>query len=274
MSVQVELMIIGTAYWSGGSGDLAPVYRKTPAPGERVPPPDSLPFPDFVRYGLSAWASFIVQGEGPVVVQANSIYDSNGRYGGAIPRDQGAYIFFNTGSNCNPASSVTTLKLRPAKAYRHTHDSITLTAVARDINGTPVRGATVVFAVHGDCHPRTTQPNSVVTNGAGEAFFKVVADEPGAVTVVAATLGASGIPVVSEASVIFFFTHHHHHREEREKRFYARCEEVVPGIVVGSSRVVPTINAVKQAHSQVGVLQLAASILLDFQSSGRETPVL
>jgi hypothetical protein len=222
-------MIVGTAYWSGGSGDLAPVFRKTPAPGERVLPPDSLTFPDFKGYGLFAWASFIVQDDGPIVVQANSIYDSNGLDGGVIPREQGAYIFFNAGSQCNtggsdrlarrPVATVATLKLRPAKAYRNFHDSITLTALARDMSGTAVQGATVVFAMHGDCLHRTTQPPSVVTNAAGEAPFKLVADESGAVTVVAAALGANGAIIMSEASVIFFYTHHWH-REERERRYY------------------------------------------------------
>lgn len=224
-SVQVELMIIGPADWTNASGDRAPLFGKAPAPGERNPPYSSLIFPDFVGYGNTAWASFTVLDVGLIVVQANAITDtSGGELNGVIARTQGAYILVNTRSecnctDCNTSGSVATLKLRPAKAYRHFHDPITLTAVARDMSGTPVQGATVVFAVHGDCLHRTTQPPSVVTNAAGEAPFKLVADESGAVTVVAAALGANGAIIMSEASVIFFYTHHRH-REERERRYY------------------------------------------------------
>lgn len=215
-------MLVGPADWTSGSGDRAPLFAKTPAPGERNPPYGSLTHPDFVGYGLSAWASFTVTGDGPIAVQANAITDTAGvPKQGEIPRSQAAYRFFNTGSQCNTGGTVASLKLHPAKAYRHIHDSITLTATALDANGTQVQGATVVFAVHGDCHPRTTQPPRVVTDAAGRATFRVAADKPGAVTVVAATLGANGVPVVSESSVVFFFADHHS-RDERERRFYER----------------------------------------------------
>jgi hypothetical protein len=90
---------------------------------------------------------------------------------------------------------VSKILLHPHKAYRHVHDSITLTVKALNASGAPVTGAKVALSLYGDCD--LTLANTVKTTGAdGAATVSVWARKPGAVSAVAAGVGADGAPVL------------------------------------------------------------------------------
>lgn len=228
----VELQLIGPASWT----DASSVFNPTGAPNPTLRSTSTcaiVPSNTLTWAGVqnsSAWAEFRVTGKGPIAVQANYLETDerkspSTKQGGDPTIQQsifgglGDYIFFNSDT---ASGSVATLTLTPAKAYRHIKDAITLKVVALNANGARASNVPVVFAVHADCDYRTTQPQTVVTNAAGEASFQVVADEPGVVTVVAASsLGENGAPVLSKPSTVFFFVEHKH-REERERQYYER----------------------------------------------------
>lgn len=113
---------------------------------------------------------------------------------------------------------VAKLLLRPAKAYRRVHDSITLTAQALDTNDKPVVNAAVSFSSFGDCQP--IQSTGVgTTDAAGLLSLTLTSSEPGALAVVAAAVNAEGVAVLSDAShVIFFDTRRY--VEDREPEYY------------------------------------------------------
>jgi hypothetical protein len=113
---------------------------------------------------------------------------------------------------------VSQLLLLPSKAYRKTHDSITLTAKALDSAGTPVVNASVSFATFGDCKPVL---DTVVrnTNAAGTAGVTLKSHQPGAVAVVAAAANEQGVAVLSQPAHVIFYEEHHY-VEEREPKYY------------------------------------------------------
>jgi len=115
-------------------------------------------------------------------------------------------------------SPVAKLLLSPAKAYRHCDDTITLSALAVDANSAPVANATVAFAAYGDCVP-TTKQVSAVTDKSGIAIITMLSSEPGAVSVVAATVNTQGVPVLSQPAHVFFFNERHH-ADERERKYF------------------------------------------------------
>lgn len=137
-------------------------------------------------------------------------------------------VFFGSGSSTYEPNTVTitgfatpavaSLLLYPSKAYRHVHDSITLTAKALDASGQPVANAPVSFATFGDCKPTL---DTVVrnTNAAGYASVTLQSNKPGAVAVVAAAVNDQGVAVLSQPSHVFFYEEHRY-VEEREPKYY------------------------------------------------------
>lgn len=111
---------------------------------------------------LGATATLAVNGPGPSLVRLEAIRDSNTNLDGSPVGT--TEVFINCGGVCDGqppviiGSPVSKLLLLPAKAYRHVHDSITLTAIATNDTGAPVPNAQVVFAVHGDCDPWVDKP--------------------------------------------------------------------------------------------------------------------
>lgn len=183
--------------------------------------------------------TFQVVGEGSFAVQPFNLFGfSGGQQDGGF---EGPWLFFTTDAPCETCQTCNTtdpcegggggqqgppvarLLLSPAKAYRHVHGPITVTALALDANSAPVSGAQVVLATYGDCEPRINQGNATTT-AAGEATCTFMSTEPGAVSVVAATVNTQGLPVVSNPSHIIFFEEHHD-IEEREDDYYKRGDE-------------------------------------------------
>jgi hypothetical protein len=113
---------------------------------------------------------------------------------------------------------VSKLKLIANKAYRHVHDPATVTVLATDANNNPVSGAKLVFSVFGDCKP-TSDMAAKTTNANGVASVTLSSDEPGAVSVVAAGVGATGAPVLSSAAHIIYFEHRGY-ADEREREYF------------------------------------------------------
>lgn len=113
---------------------------------------------------------------------------------------------------------VAKLLLYPHKAYRHVHDPVTLTVKALDANGLPVANASVTFAAFGDCEP--IADTAVKTTNA-EGLYSGVwsSSKPGAVAVVAASVNAQGVVVLSDPSHIIFFEDHGY-VEDREPKYY------------------------------------------------------
>jgi hypothetical protein len=113
---------------------------------------------------------------------------------------------------------VAKLLLYPTKAYRHVHDSITLTAKAVDAAGLPVFNASVSFATFGDCKPTL---DSLVRHTDAEGVARVIlkSHQPGAVAVVAAAVNDQGLAVLSQPSHVIFYEEHRY-VEEREPAYY------------------------------------------------------
>jgi hypothetical protein len=163
-------------------------------------------------------------------------------------------VFINCEGDTAPTTGgppVSKVLLHPQKAYRHVHDSITITVRAFNASGAPVPCAKIALALYGDCDPTLT--NTVKTTGAdGAATVTVWARRPGAVSVMAAGVGTVGAPVLSEASHIFFFTERHH-ADEREREYYGRHFEdrCVRGVgpVVARDNVVPSPMALQAAQA-------------------------
>jgi len=82
-----------------------------------------------------------------------------------------------------------------------------------------VVNATVAFAAYGDCVPTTQQVSAVTADASGIATITMLSHEPGAVSVVAATVNTQGAPVLSQPSHIFFFNERHH-ADEREREYF------------------------------------------------------
>jgi len=115
-------------------------------------------------------------------------------------------------------SNVSKLLVLPAKAYRHVHDPITVTAIALNANHTPIANASVVLAVYGDCDPLVSRSN-YTTNAAGQATFTIISTKPGALSAVAALVDSKGLPVVSYPAHIIYFDEHSY-IDEREEQYY------------------------------------------------------
>lgn len=155
---------------------------------------------EVVAYATNGQASFVVQALalGTITVQATE-YVSPKR--GAEFRDNLPTITIQV------VPAIATVLLLPHKAYRRCGDPLLLTGVARDSTGNPVSGATIVFAVHGDCTP--DYASVAVTNARGEVHVKMGSREPGSVVVVAAAAQGAGGVVKSEPAYIDFFENKH-----------------------------------------------------------------
>jgi len=184
--------------------------------------------------GRQATANFTVRiledggarGIGPALVSAIGV--SNIRYpgiSGGVPGyfPGGSALFLtNCAEPVDPGTrpAVAKVVLLPAKAYRHVHDPITVSATALDANNAPIANASVVLAVYGDCDPWVSRLN-YTTNAAGQAFFTIMSTQPGAVSVVAAMVDSNGLPVLSLASHVIFFEEHSY-IDEREEQYFGR----------------------------------------------------
>jgi len=233
--VSVLLQLFGNATWLSSSSTRqagqAPHTRdgsagRAPTNGsEQVIAVRSTNGGFFSGFTDRGWATFRVDGDGAIGVQPFEIYSTGNEFSGGF---DGPYLFVNTdcqsGGGGQPVGSpVSKLLLLPAKAYRHVHDPITVTAIALDANKAPVPNAQVVLAAYGDCEPWVNQGNAT-TNAAGQASFTIMSTKPGAVSVVAASVNTQGLPVVSYASHILFFEDHHY-IDEREEQYYKGGDE-------------------------------------------------
>jgi len=187
----IELSLFGEATFPRprSPGPIFKTNQRSGTPGQLTV------YTGFPNVNNQLYVPVTVLGPGPITV--------------AISRISGSPVFIPTGVIFNQAeapapppigSPVAKLQLSPAKSYRHCDDTITLSALAVDVNGAPVANATVTFAAYGDCVPSNKQI-SAVTDASGIAIITMWSEEPGAVSVVAATVNTQGFPVLSQPAL-------------------------------------------------------------------------